>query len=96
MRIANNYSSAAGQAVQAPKVAPPKPEGTSDAGSPAAAEAGGAATVTLSSKALELAASHGEASDVDSPKVARLKAQVSSGQLTIDTQKIGQRIADGD
>ena len=60
-----------------------------------AAATHGAVKVTVSAKARELALAH-SASDVDEAKVASLRSAIQDGTLKVDSQKIADRIVDGE
>ncbi len=85
MRIGGNYSQSS-SATQAAGKGSEASKGQRATGSTAESPSGaGAATVTLSAKALAL----GEAQSPEaSEKVQRLRSQVESGQLVVDPGKI--------
>jgi flagellar biosynthesis anti-sigma factor FlgM len=96
MRIPDTYTKLAADQAEAAQRKALDARDTSNAGQATSATQQGAVKVTVSAKAQELADAHAATSGVDEAKVARLRSAVESGSLKIDTQRIADRITDGD
>jgi flagellar biosynthesis anti-sigma factor FlgM len=97
MRIPDTYTKlAADQAEAAAQRKAVEARDTSNADQANATVQQGAVKITLSAKAQELADAHAAAGGVDEAKVGRLRSAIEAGTFKIDTQKIANRISDGD